>query len=266
MRARLFSRQSGAVLAQELGLLCNIVGTVVYFSLVGQVFAQVMIGMALALALLIALGISRKAVWIPVLGALYGALQVAWYLGNPYIRARLLDPHIITFYTVDVIILLGASVTAVAGCAAAIQRLRHQESATLPRWLTMALTGLGIVTLCALLAPLRPAAAAPSSQKPSTNQTITVHLGQDYTETSAVQVPVGGTLLLVNDGPYIHIMGNGEWVGAAAHQLNEAGAPRVANVTVSDKAVAIGPFTTPGTYHLYCIIHPGMQLTVTVMN
>jgi len=26
----------------------------------------------------------------------------------------------------------------------------------------------------------------------------------------------------------------------------------------------IGPFTTAGTFHIYCSIHPGMNLTITV--
>jgi plastocyanin len=35
-------------------------------------------------------------------------------------------------------------------------------------------------------------------------------------------------------------------------------------VSVECKSVTVGPFTTPGTYHLYCTIHPGITLTIIV--
>lgn len=37
------------------------------------------------------------------------------------------------------------------------------------------------------------------------------------------------------------------------------------NVELNNNTVSIGPFTTPSTYHLYCIIHPGMALTILVL-
>jgi hypothetical protein len=44
----------------------------------------------------------------------------------------------------------------------------------------------------------------------------------------------------------------------------ETGAPPVNNVQINDNTVVLGPFNTPGIYHLYCTVHPGMTLTVIV--
>jgi plastocyanin len=48
--------------------------------------------------------------------------------------------------------------------------------------------------------------------------------------------------------------------------MRENGAPVVNNVQISGNgsSQAIGPFNTPGSFHLYCTIHPGMNLTVIV--
>jgi hypothetical protein len=75
----------------------------------------------------------------------------------------------------------------------------------------------------------------------------------------------GERLLIVDDGPVPHTLANGSW---SADQRPvpgvEPGAPRVNNVALNSNTVTLGPFTTPGTYHLYCTIHPGMTLTVVV--
>ncbi len=46
----------------------------------------------------------------------------------------------------------------------------------------------------------------------------------------------------------------------------EPGAPTVNNLQFStaNQSQTIGPFTTAGTFHLYCVVHPGMNLIVTV--
>jgi len=38
----------------------------------------------------------------------------------------------------------------------------------------------------------------------------------------------------------------------------------VSNVALNNNSVTIGPFTAPGTYHIYCTLHPGMTLTILV--
>ena len=48
--------------------------------------------------------------------------------------------------------------------------------------------------------------------------------------------------------------------------MQESGAPGMNNVQISGNGSSqvIGPFNTPGTYHFYCTVHPGMNLTVIV--
>ena len=81
---------------------------------------------------------------------------------------------------------------------------------------------------------------------------------------SSVNVPKGSKLMLIDDGSFPHILRNGSWENNAPHPATEAGAPSVQNVQVNGSSVEIGPFNTAGTFHIYCTIHPGMNLTVIV--
>jgi hypothetical protein len=38
----------------------------------------------------------------------------------------------------------------------------------------------------------------------------------------------------------------------------------VASATAVNTTATVGPFSTPGAYHVYCTIHPGMTLTILV--
>jgi hypothetical protein len=68
-------------------------------------------------------------------------------------------------------------------------------------------------------------------------------------------------LLLVDDVSVLHILANG-----TAKPASEPGAPTVNNVQVNGNSIQIGPFNTAGTYHIYCTVHQGMNLTVIVMQ
>ena len=57
---------------------------------------------------------------------------------------------------------------------------------------------------------------------------------------------------------------NGMWVNNTPHPATEAGTPTVGNIQVYGNSIEIGPFNTAGTYHIYCTVHPGMNLTVIV--
>ena len=58
---------------------------------------------------------------------------------------------------------------------------------------------------------------------------------------------------------------NGTWENSAAQPASEAGAPAVKNVNIGGNSSAtVGPFTTAGTFKLYCTIHKDMNLTVIV--
>lgn len=94
----------------------------------------------------------------------------------------------------------------------------------------------------------------------------TVHMGQTNFDQPSVTISKGGTLTLVSDTSSVHIISNGQWVNGVAQPKQEAGAPTVNNVqfSTSGESQNIGPFNTAGTYHLYCTVHPDMDLTVVV--
>ena len=77
-------------------------------------------------------------------------------------------------------------------------------------------------------------------------------------------VPKGGKLKLVDDGPFVHILANGSWVNGQPKPVQEAGAPLLNNQQVNGNSVELGPFATAGTFHIYCTVHPGMNLTIIV--
>jgi plastocyanin len=93
----------------------------------------------------------------------------------------------------------------------------------------------------------------------------TVHMGASTFLQTTVTISKGSNLTLIDDAATTHIIQNGAWdnsnnVQAAA----ESGAPKI-NVTFNGSDTHdIGPFTTAGTFKLYCTVHPGMNLTVTV--
>lgn len=62
-----------------------------------------------------------------------------------------------------------------------------------------------------------------------------------------------------------HLLCRRKTVGVA-RPANEPGAPTVSNVQVNGKSIEVGPFTTAGTYHIYCVVHQGMNLTVVVVS
>ncbi len=76
----------------------------------------------------------------------------------------------------------------------------------------------------------------------------------------------GQSLTLNNQTGTTHVISNGTWNGNTPDQKAEAGAPTVNTMMFNsaNQTQAIGPFNTAGTYHYYCSIHPGMNLTVIV--
>jgi plastocyanin len=81
---------------------------------------------------------------------------------------------------------------------------------------------------------------------------------------SSITIPKGSKLLLVDDVAALHILANGSWQNGVAKPANESGAPRVNNVQIKGGSTQIGPFTTAGTYHIFCLVHQGMNLTIIV--
>lgn len=95
----------------------------------------------------------------------------------------------------------------------------------------------------------------------------TVHMGPATFVQSSITISKGSKLTLVDDVAVPHIITNGMYDASGAPKpAKEPGAPTVNNVqfNTSGDSKDIGPFTTAGTYHLYCTIHVNMNLTITV--
>jgi len=100
---------------------------------------------------------------------------------------------------------------------------------------------------------------------PASVQPGTVHMGNSQFEQSEVTIKKGESVTLVDDVAVVHVVANGTWQsnGNAKYQV-EAGAPKVDVEFNGNDTHSIGPFNTAGTYHLYCTVHQGMNLTVIV--
>ncbi len=120
---------------------------------------------------------------------------------------------------------------------------------------------IAVLVLLILVTVLVAACGGPSS---SSSNGPTVHMGDSNFDQASVTINKGSSLTLVDDTSAVHIIENGSWINGNPHPAKEPGAPTV-NVTFNgNDSHTIGPFNTAGTYHLYCVVHPGMNLTVIV--
>jgi len=118
---------------------------------------------------------------------------------------------------------------------------------------------LGVVTILVV------ACSGSSSSGGSSSGNYTVHLTDVNFAQLSVTIPKSSTITLVDDSSALPIIANGSWVNGSPQSMQESGAPAVNNVQVTGNgSQTIGPFNTPGTYHLYCTVHPGMNLTILV--
>jgi plastocyanin len=94
---------------------------------------------------------------------------------------------------------------------------------------------------------------------------VVVHMNAANFVQASVTLQKGDTLKLVNDASVTHIIQNGAWQGSTPKTMQESGAPTVNNLTIAgSQSATIGPFTVAGTFHYYCTVHQGMNLTVNV--
>ena len=218
--------------------------------------------MALAITLLILSGIR----WLQALAVVIGLANFYLVFTEPFVVESLANPkgpnggyaHFIG----DVLIIGNGLVAFTALVGLVLQNYRLLDR-RYPRWFTPVVTAaLGLVVGAALIgAMVAPPTAAGVTY---TNGVPTVHMSANTFTIPTVVIQKGSKLLLVDDTNAEHILANGTWQGSSPRPSQEPGAPTVRNVTVSGKSVTVGPFVTAGTYHLFCLVHPGMQLTVIV--
>ena len=93
-----------------------------------------------------------------------------------------------------------------------------------------------------------------------------VHMSGTNFVQHTITIKKGERMTLINDDLFgSHTIANGRWENGTAKTQDEPGAPQVKDLQISGSGQAtLGPFTTAGTFHFYCTIHSGMNLTVVV--
>ncbi|MBE3560536.1 MAG: hypothetical protein IMW89_15145 [Ktedonobacteraceae bacterium] len=136
-------------------------------------------------------------------------------------------------------------------------------------WL-MLLTMLGLATiLIAACSTSRggsdSASGTTTGSSSNASSSTTVHMNETRFLTETMTIKKGESITLVNDVAVLHIFDNGTWdSNGTPKPAQEPGIPKVQTQVGPSGTQTIGPFTTAGTFHIYCTIHPGMNLTVTV--
>jgi len=92
----------------------------------------------------------------------------------------------------------------------------------------------------------------------------TVGMGNASFLQNTINIKKGDKLTLVDKVAVAHIITNGYWDGSTQKPGKEAGAPTVNLNFQGNDTSSTAPFNTAGTFRLYCTIHGGMNLTVTV--
>ena len=92
-----------------------------------------------------------------------------------------------------------------------------------------------------------------------------VQMGSSQFIQQEVTIDKGTSVDLVNTSSSNHVISNGQWANGAQEPKVEPNAPTVSGVNVAASAsLQVGPFVAAGDYHLFCTIHPNMNLLVHV--
>ncbi len=118
------------------------------------------------------------------------------------------------------------------------------------------MVGLALLSVLLAACTIRDSASIPSG--PS------VKMGASTFLQDTVTIKKGQTLTLVDTAASPHTIVNGSWDGATQKPAKEAGAPTVQLDFAGNDTKSTPPFNTAGTFHIYCTIHQGMNLTITV--
>jgi len=222
-------------------------------------------------ALLVVTGIR----WTPLLGSLLsGYVLYVFLFKESFPVYHLIHPKdaygighqtAISFgiFVIILLILCCAVMAIGTGIGATVQNyLRNKPLVSRwPGYLLVCLVGvmLGAIWIAALSQPATATAEVG-------NGSASVHLGGVNFASSSVTIAKGSSLTLIDDGNFAHNISGGVWQNGQPVSQQEAGAPGINNLTLNGtgKSVQIGPFTTAGTYHIYCTLHTNMTLTIIV--
>lgn len=206
--------------------------------------------------------------WAPHLGALIALLTLYDPIFQPHNIYTFLHPGQSNFEFILIILVIAFGFVSLVTCVGAIVQThwRKSQEPRLPRFSGFLLSGfaglvLGLIVL-SLVVTIVPQTSAAST---SANGQTVVHMTAENFAQNVVLVPKGGSLKVVNDSSEEHLLRNGSWdTSGTAHPATEVGAPTLHNVDITNGSAEIGPFPTAGVYHIYCTVHPGMNLTIVV--
>ncbi|QBD79485.1 hypothetical protein EPA93_27300 [Ktedonosporobacter rubrisoli] len=132
------------------------------------------------------------------------------------------------------------------------------------------LLALSLLTLLIVACSREGAVSTPSrsnSAKANTSalgQQPTVHMDADRFLQQTIAIKKGESITLIDDVSTLHVIANGSWKDGLPKYGQEPGAPNIEVKLSGQGSHQIGPFSTAGTFHLYCTVHQGMGLTVIV--
>jgi plastocyanin len=251
--------------ASFVGLLAS-TGGVVALTIINKGSPSVDIVIMAACALLSTIILATRFRWAPLVSALLLGYNLYLIFLEPFVTESLANPKGpnggLAHFIMDVQVIACAIVAFGACVAAGVQNYGH-GSRQAPRWLPVAWSAvLGMVVGAVFIGVIsQPALPTGTSY---TNGVATVHVGAGNFLQSSVTISKGSKLLLVDDTSSTHDLFNGQWQNSVPVVAQEPGAPVVSNVQLKGSSIAIGPFATAGTYHIFCTIHRGMNLTIIV--
>jgi hypothetical protein len=210
--------------------------------------------------------IASRVRWMQVIVVPLSAYLLYLVLTEPFVLESLTNPkgpHGGLGAFIGEMLVIANSIIAFVTTIGIVLQAYSGGSRKAPRWLPSLLCGtLGLVIGASYIGGLAQPYSTPTLTY--TNGVPTLHVSAGNFDLSSVTIPKGSKLLLVAATASHHILANGTWQQNTPLLKREPGAPFINNFSLDGDNVTIGPFVTAGTYHLLCLIHHGMNLTINV--
>ncbi len=220
------------------------------------------------LVLLATVVVATRWRWAPLPGALVVLLTLLDPIFQPHDIYVFTHPGQSNYEFILIVLVIAFGLVAlVTSIVAAIRNFRGLgHESRLPRFSGFVLSGFaGIVVGMIILSLIVTVIPQTGGVSASSNGQPAIHMTANNFVQNVVLVPKGEKLLIVNDSSAEHILQNGAWdTNGTPHAGGEPGAPTLQNVDITNGSKTIGPFATAGVYHIYCTLHPGMNLTIVV--
>lgn len=270
MRLYLFTRQPPSTLTRIafrtflIGAIAGIGGTIALTLGTGapsRDIVTLMIGELLCTIL-----VAVRMCWAQIITVPLSAYLLYLVLTEPFVLESLTNPKGphggLGAFIGEMFIIANCIIAFVVTTGSVLQSYRG-DSRKAPRWLPSLLCGtLGLVIGAGYIGSLAQPYVVPALTY--TNGVPTLHVSAGNFDLSSITIAKGSKLLLVADTSSQHVLANGTWRQNAPLLKQEPGAPRVNNLSLDNNKVTIGPFAIAGTYHILCLIHHGMNLTINV--